>query len=299
VRFTVLGSAAGGGVPQWNCRCPVCSLAWDGDSRVRRRSQLGVAATSDGENFVLLNASPDLRQQILDQRALHPRSGRRNSPIRTVVATSADVDHIAGLLTLREKQDFTLRATASTLSAIARNTIFDVLAPESVQRESIVLEEPFEPVAGMTIEAFAVPGKVALWQEQDIVDVGAESETTIGLEIKADGRRALYCPACAAVTPALRARLEGADVLFFDGTTFADDELIALGLMQKSARRMGHIAMSGSEGSIAAFADVVIGRKIFIHINNSNPALIEASLERRAVEAAGWEIAYDGMEIAL
>jgi pyrroloquinoline quinone biosynthesis protein B len=299
VRFTVLGSAAGGGVPQWNCRCPVCSLAWDGDLRVRRRSQLGVAATVDGENFVLLNASPDLRQQIIDQRALHPRTGRRSSPIRAVVPTSADVDHIAGLLTLREKQEFSLYATPSTLRAISQNPIFDVLSAESVRRETVLLEEPFEPVAGLSVKAFAVPGKVALWQEEEIVNVGAESETTIGLEIKAEGKRAVYCPACAIVTPALRERVSGADLLFFDGTTFVDDELIARGLMQKSASRMGHIAMSGPEGSIAAFKNVAIGRKVFIHINNSNPALIAGSPEHHAVEAAGWEIAYDGMEIAL
>jgi pyrroloquinoline quinone biosynthesis protein B len=299
VRLTVLGSAAGGGVPQWNCRCPVCSLAWEGDSCVRRRSQSSLAATIDGDSFVVLNASPDLRQQVIDLRALHPRAGRRSSPIRAVVVTSADVDHIAGLLTLREKQKFTLYATASTLAAVAGNPIFEVLAADCVRREPIGLTTPFEPLTGLTIQAFAAPGKVALWQEGQIVEVGGESEATIGLELNAEGKRIVYCPACATVTAALRDKVSGADLLVFDGTTFVDDELIGLGLMQKSASRMGHIAMSGPEGSIAAFADVAVARKVFIHLNNSNPALIEGSPEHRAVEAAGWEIAYDGMEIAL
>jgi pyrroloquinoline quinone biosynthesis protein B len=299
VRFIVLGSAAGGGVPQWNCRCPVCQLAWGGDARVRHRSQSSVAVTIDGENFVLLNASPDLRQQIIDRPALHPRAGRRDSPIKTVVATSADVDHIAGLLTLREKQKLTLRATSATLAAIAGNPVFDVLSDEAVGREAIRLADPFEPVAGLHIEAFAAPGKVALWQEGDVVALGEEGESTIALELQSHGKRVVYAPACAKVTPALRERLRGADALFFDGTTFTDDELLSQGLMQKTARRMGHMSMSGPEGSIAALADLPIGRKIFIHINNSNPALVEDSAERRAVEAAGWEVAHDGMEIVL
>jgi pyrroloquinoline quinone biosynthesis protein B len=299
VRFIVLGSAAGGGVPQWNCRCPVCQLAWGDDARVRRRSQSSVAVTIDGGDFVLLNASPDLRQQIIDQRALHPRTGRRDSPIKAVVATSADVDHVAGLLTLREKQAFTLHATSSTLRAIAANQVFDVLAGDCVRREAISLAEPFEPIADLQIEAFAAPGKVALWQEGALVALEEEGETTIALELTAHGKRVVYAPACAKITPALRERLRGADALFFDGTTFTDDELLSQGLMQKTARRMGHMSMSGPAGSIAALADLPIGRKIFIHINNSNPALIEDSSERRAVEAAGWEVAYDGMEIAL
>jgi pyrroloquinoline quinone biosynthesis protein B len=299
VRFIVLGSAAGGGVPQWNCRCPVCQLAWGGDARVRHRSQSSVAITIDGDNFILLNASPDLRQQIIDRPALHPRTGRRDSPIRAVIATSADVDHIAGLLTLRERQTFTLHATSATLTAIAGNPVFDVLSDECVGRRTVSFTTPFEPIAGLQIEAFAAPGKVALWQEGDVVALGEEGETTIALELRAHGKRVVYAPACAKVTPAFRERLSGADVLFFDGTTYTDDELLSQGLMQKSARRMGHMSMSGPGGSIAALAELPIGRKIFIHINNSNPALIEGSAEHRAVEAAGWEIAYDGMEVVL
>jgi len=213
--------------------------------------------------------------------------------------TSADVDHIAGLLTLRERQRFELYATGAILSALAANPIFSALAHDCVTRRPIELERPFEPAPGLVFSAFATPGKVALWQEGESVEIGGEGEGTIGLEMRAGGKRAFYSPACVEVTSALKARIAGADALMFDGTTFLDGELIDLGLSSKSARRMGHVPMSGSGGSIAAFADLPVGRKIFVHFNNSNPVLVEGSPERRRVEEAGWEVAYDGMEIAL
>jgi pyrroloquinoline quinone biosynthesis protein B len=297
LRVVVLGSAAGGGVPQWNCGCPVCTLAWSGDVRVARRTQSSLAVSLNGESFVLVNASPDLRQQIIATPVLHPR-GLRHSPIDAVIVTNADVDHIAGLLTLRERQNFTLHATAGTHATLAANAIFNVLAAELVERRAIALNMPFAPLPGMEVTAFALPGKVALWLEGDCVEIGGESETTIGLEFQAAGKRVVYAPGCAHVTDALLERVEGADVLFFDGTTFTDDEMIAHGLSQKTAQRMGHTAMSGPEGALARFAEARIGRRIFIHINNSNPALIEGSPERRLVEEAGWELAFDGMEVA-
>jgi pyrroloquinoline quinone biosynthesis protein B len=298
LRVVVLGSAAGGGVPQWNCACPVCALAWSGDARVARRTQSSIAVTVDGDAFALVNASPDLRQQILATPVLHPRGGLRHSPIGGVIVTNADVDHVAGLLTLRERQNLTLHATTATLATLAANAIFNVLAAECVERRAIALNVPFAPLAQMEVTAFALPGKVALWLEGDQVEIGGESETTIGLELKAGGKRVVYAPGCADVTDALLERVEGADVLFFDGTTFADDEMIAHGLSQKTAQRMGHTAMSGPEGALKRFARAKIGRRIFIHINNSNPALIAGSPERILVEDAGWELAFDGMEVA-
>jgi pyrroloquinoline quinone biosynthesis protein B len=276
----------------------VCLAAWDGGAKVKRRTQSSIAVTSDGGAFVIVNASPDLRQQILSVSALHPRAGARSSVVRACVVTSADVDHVAGLLTLRERQPFELFATGATLRALAANPIFDVLAKDCVERRPIALETPFEPLPGLVFSAVAAPGKVALWQEGERVEIGQEGEGTIALELKHAGKRAFYAPACAKVTPALKEKVRGADLLLFDGTTFAENELIELGLMQKTARRMGHIPMSGPDGSIEAFASLPVGRKIFIHLNNSNPVLIEGSLERRRVEEAGWEIAYDGMEIA-
>jgi pyrroloquinoline quinone biosynthesis protein B len=274
-------------------------LAWRGDARVKRRSQSSIAATADDSAFVLINASPDLRQQIIDAPPLQPRGGSRASPIQACIVTNADVDHIAGLLTLRERQRFDLYATTATLAALAANPIFDVLAAESVARKPIRLGEPFEPVSGLLVSAFPTPGKVALWQEGESVEIGGEGEGSVALELRHDGKRLVYAPACAKVTPALRERISGADVLLFDGTTFTDDELISAGLMMKTAQRMGHTPMSGPAGSIGALAGASVGRKIYIHINNSNPVLIEDSPERREVEAAGWEIAYDGMEIVL
>jgi pyrroloquinoline quinone biosynthesis protein B len=298
LRVVVLGSAAGGGVPQWNCACPVCTLAWAGDARVARRTQSSIAITVDGDAFALVNASPDLRQQILATPVLHPRLGLRHSPIRSVIVTNADVDHVAGMLTLRERQNLTLHATAGTLATLAANAIFNVLAADCVARRAVALNVPFAPLPGMEVTAFALPGKVALWLEGDQVEIGGESEATIGLEFKTGGRRVVYAPGCADVTDALLERVEGADVLFFDGTTFTDDEMIAHGLSQKTARRMGHTAMSGDEGALKRFAQAKIGRRIFIHINNSNPALIAGSPARILVEDAGWELAFDGMEVA-
>jgi pyrroloquinoline quinone biosynthesis protein B len=274
-------------------------MAWSGDSRVQRRSQSSIAATADGETYVLINASPDLRQQIIDAPSLQPRGESRSSPIKACVVTNADVDHIVGLLTLRERQRFDLYATSATLAALAANPIFDVLAADWVARKPMRVDEPFEPVPGLTLSAFSTPGKVALWQEGESVEIGGEGEASVALELLQGGKRVVYAPACAKVTPTLLQRVSGADVLFFDGTTFTDDELIAAGLMAKSAQRMGHTPMSGPAGSIAAWAGASVGRKIYIHINNSNPVLIEDSPERREVEAAGWEVAYDGMEIVL
>jgi pyrroloquinoline quinone biosynthesis protein B len=298
LRVIVLGSAAGGGVPQWNCACPICALAWSGDARVSWRTQSSVAISIDGERFALVNASPDLRQQIVAASALHPRRGLRDSPIRSVIVTNADVDHVAGLLTLRERQAFVLHATAGTLATLGANAIFNVMAADLVQRNAIALNIPFAPLDGLEVTAFPLPGKVALWLEDDHVEIGGESEAMVGLEFRAGAKRVVYAPGCARVTEALLQRVEGADVLFFDGTTFTDDEMIAHGLSQKTAQRMGHTAMSGPDGALRRFARANVGRKIFVHINNSNPTLIEGSPERRAVEDAGWEIAFDGMEVS-
>jgi pyrroloquinoline quinone biosynthesis protein B len=299
MRFIVLGSAAGGGLPQWNCLCPNCRLAWEHDARVPWRSQASVAASADGENWVLLGASPDLRQQILAAPALHPKRAPRHSPIRGVFAPNGDVDNIAGLLTMREMQPFTLWATAATLSHLSGG-VFGVLDPRVVQRQAVALEEVVDTGAGFTLTAFVVPGKIPLYMEaggDGEIELGVEGETTVGLEIVAAGRRFYYLPSCARITDRLRRRLAGAEIVFFDGTTFEDDEMIRLGLSEKTAWRMGHMAMNGPQGSMAALADVRVGRRVYIHINNSNPVLRSDSAERRAVEAAGWEVAFDGMEI--
>ena len=293
----VLGAAAGGGFPQWNCNCPVCALAWAGDPRVTPRSQAGIAVTADGENWLLCNASPDLRSQVLANPALHPRAGLRHSPIRAVLLTGAEIDQAAGLLTLRERQDIALYATPATLAAIADNPMFGALHPDRVTRHALSLGAIFSPVEGLSADIFTVPGKVPLYLEGDDPEIG-ESTVNVGVELTGGGRRLLYLPGAAAVTPAIRERMQRADAILFDGTLFTDDEMIALRVGEKTGMRMGHMPIDGPEGSLAALSDLQ-ARRIYIHINNTNPILIDGSSARRRVEAAGFEVAYDGMEIVL
>ena len=293
----VLGSAAGGGFPQWNCRCPVCRLAWEGDRRVRARTQASLAVSADGQRWVLLNASPDLRAQLAATPRLQPQGGVRGSPIEAVVLTGAEVDQIAGLLHLRERQPFTVYATEATLAILAGNAIFGVLADDVVKRKPVALDRPFS-VAGIELELFAAPGKVPLYLEQGEPQTGELSETNVGVELRAGGKRLLFVPGAAEVTPALHARLEKADVAMFDGTLFTDDEMIRNGSGLKTGRRMGHMPIDGDTGSLKALKDLP-ARRYYIHINNTNPILIDGSPERRQVEAAGFTVAEDGMEIAL
>jgi len=294
----VLGAAAGGGFPQWNCRCPVCSLAWSGDPRVKPRTQASIAVSGDAAHWTLLNAAPDLRAQLLATPVLQPRAGLRGSPIAAVVLTGAEVDQTAGLLTLRERQSFSLFATDETLAAVAANPIFGVLAADVVTRTNVVLDKPFALPGGLEAELFTVPGKVALYLEGANPELSAETEANVGIELVCGERRLLYVPGAAGVTAAMRERLARADVVLFDGTLFADDEMIASGTGSKTGRRMGHMPVGGGDGTMAALKQFR-GRRILTHINNTNPILIEGSVERCQVEAAGFEVAEDGMEIVL
>lgn len=299
LRMIVLGSAAGGGFPQWNCTCEVCALFWQGDSRVCARTQSSLAVTANGDKWVLLNCSPDVRAQIMQTCALHPSRTRRSSPIEAVFLTNGDIDHIAGLLSLRENQPFAIFGTEPVLAEIARNQVFTVVDKNVVPRRCVALDRPVEMAGRLVIEPFAVPGKVPLYLESGGVGTGNESGSTIGLKISKEERQFYYIPGCADINPALRARLKNAPLVLFDGTLWRDDEMIHQGIGSKTGRRMGHVSMSGPDGAIARLADLGIGRKVFIHINNSNPVLVEDSPERREAEAAGWEIAYDGMEFEL
>jgi pyrroloquinoline quinone biosynthesis protein B len=294
----VLGSAAGGGVPQWNCRCPVCRLAWEGDRRVSFRTQTSVAVSADEQHWVLLNAAPDLRAQIAATPALQPRAAPRGSPISAVVLTGAEVDQVAGLLTLRERQPFTIHATAEVLSLLAGNPMFDVLAPEVVTRVAVTPGKAFPLPGGILATVFPVPGKAPLYLEGEDPETGVESANNVGIELEVGPARLAYVPGCAAVTPPLKDRLGKSSVILFDGTLYTDDEMIRSGTGTKTGRRMGHMPIAGADGSLAALAGLT-GRRIYIHINNTNPILIEGSPERRAVEQAGWEIAEDGLKIVV
>jgi pyrroloquinoline quinone biosynthesis protein B len=299
MRIIVLGSAAGGGFPQWNCGCDVCALFWQGDPRVSARTQSSVAVTANGEKWWLLNCSPDVRMQIMQTRALHPAKAKRGSPIQGVFLTNGDIDHVAGLLSLRENQPFALYGTETVLAEIARNQVFAVIDKSVVPRVSVALDRPVAMADGLVIEPFAVPGKVPLYLESGEVETGNLSDSTIGLSISSRTAQFHYIPGCAHVNPALTDRLKNAPLVLFDGTLWRDDEMIRQGIGSKTGRRMGHVSMSGPDGSIALLGESGIERKVFIHINNSNPVLVDGSPERCAAEAAGWEIAYDGMEIEL
>jgi pyrroloquinoline quinone biosynthesis protein B len=306
----VLGSAAGGGFPQWNCNCRNCADVRAGKPGFRPRTQSSLAVSADGTAWVLLNASPDLRQQINDTPELGSvaRGGLRNSPIKAAVVTNGDVDHVTGLINLREAQPLVVYGSKRVMDTLAANTIFNVLAQGVVARHDLPMDTalavagPNGPT-GITVEAFDVPGKVALYLEDAAEggNFGSRSGDTIGLKVSApgSGKHFFYIPGCAELDPPLRARLEGAPLVFFDGTLYTDDEMLEQGLMPKTGTRMGHISMSGPNGSITAFKDLNIPRKIYVHINNSNPVLNENSPQRHAAEQAGWEVGYDGMEVRL
>lgn len=266
---------------------------------MRPRTQSSLAVSADGEHWLLINASPDVRQQIAATPALHPKIGLRHTPIEAVLVTNGDVDHVAGLLSLRESQAFRLYGTPDLLGAVADNPVFNVMAPRFVERISIQLDVPFEPAKGLAVTLFPVPGKAPLWLEGDAPTIGEATGTTVGVVIEGNGGRLAYIPGCALVTDALRERLDRIDALLFDGTVLADDDLIRAGVGEKTGWRMGHVPMAGENGSIRALADLPIAQRIFVHINNTNPILIEDSVERRLVEEAGWQVAHDGMAVRL
>lgn len=293
----VLGAAAGGGFPQWNCNCDVCRLAWAGDKRARARTQASLAVSGDGEHWTLINASPDLRAQIQNNLRLQPRGATRGSPIVSVILTGGEIDQVTGLLSLRERTPFTVIGTAATLAAVAGNPMFGVLAPDVVSRRAIAPGQRFD-IGKLQAELFIVPGKLPLYLEGDNPETASESAANVGVEISDGVRRLAYVPGAANVTPAVMERLSRADAVLFDGTVFADDELIRSGTGSKTGRRMGHMPIDGEGGSLLALAGLAC-RRVFVHINNTNPILIDGSPERRRVESAGWEVAEDGMEIVL
>ncbi|MGD9512016.1 MAG: pyrroloquinoline quinone biosynthesis protein PqqB, partial [Geminicoccaceae bacterium] len=260
-----------------------------------------------GRRWTLVNAAPDLRQQIEANPCLHPQGGERSSPIAAVVLTNADVDAVAGLLHLREGTPFTIYAHARVLDVLERNPIFEVVNRDLVPRRRLIeevetlLADAVGTALGPVVRPFLAPGKLPLYLEREVaaVDTEAMAGDTLGLEVTAGGRRMVYLANCARITEPLRRRIDGADLLFMDGTLWRDDEMIVQGIGAKTGRRMGHISMSGPDGPIARLRDLRIGQRVFIHINNTNPALLADSPERTELEWAGWKVAQDGMELRL
>src|ERR1700704_6464769 len=308
LRVVVLGAAAGGGVPQWNGGWPVSRTARTEQPELQS-TQASIAISADGEHWFLINASPDLRQQLLATPQLHPKGLRlRHNPIAGVILTNSEVDAVAGLLSMREGSPFAIYAHRRVLAILKANSIFNVLSETNVRRQPIAIDQAFEPAlpdgspSGIEIVPFAVPGKGAWYLEgktHPAGDGGAGDTLGLRIEDKASGKHLYFLAACAQVTPELKQRLAGASLIFFDGTVWRDDELIAAGLGSKTGQAMGHISMSGENGAIAALTDLGIANKIFLHINNSNPALLHDSAERKTAERAGWQIPADGMELTL
>src|SRR5580693_7694933 len=274
LRVVVLGAAAGGGVPQWNCGCRVCQAARTKHPELQS-TQASVAISADGDHWFLINASPDLRQQLIATPQLHPAAGKlRHSPIAGVVLTNGEVDAVAGLLSMREGWPFTIYAHAKVLAILETNSIFNVLNEKNVRRQPIEVDKAFEAAlpdgspSGIEILPFAVSGKSAWYLEGKAHPAGDDGAgDTLGLRIgdAASGRHMYFLAACAGVTDDLRSRLAGAPLIFFDGTVWRDDELIVAGLGSKTGQGMGHIAMSGEHGAIESLAGLDIERKIFLH----------------------------------
>jgi len=291
----VLGSGAGGGLPQWNCGCDLCVRARAGDPAVPPRSQPSLAVSGDGERWTLLNASPDVRDQLARAPALHPRPGTRDVPIESVVLSNADLDHVLGLLVMREALPHRIVSTPWVREALLRhNAVFRLLEP------AWGVAKPDEPIrldrAGL-LEArlFPVPGKVPTHLEGLVAN---HPEATVGVRVTdlGTGRRLVYVPGTRSLDGGVRAELEAAAASFVDGTFFVPDELSATRPGAPDARAMGHVPISGDDGSLVALA-ALGGRRFYTHLNNTNPVLATDSREAAWVRAAGVEIAHDGLEL--
>ena len=303
MRVKVLGSAAGGGFPQWNCACSNCRrLREDAFSGVAR-TQLQLAWNGAPGQWTLLNASPDLRLQIEATPDLRPQGDERNSPIHDVILTGAEVDQALGLLLLREFHAFRVHATASVRRILTEdNSFFGVLArfPGQVCWNDIPLDRPFS-AGGARLEALPIPGSFPGFVKAARVAESNRAEAVIGLLVSPEsgGGTLAFVPGIGCVSDALVACLETCDILLFDGTFWTDDEPLRIPGLSRTARQIGHLPVSGAGGTLERLAALRCRRKIFIHINNTNPILDQASMAHRMVRESGWEVAWDGMEITL
>jgi pyrroloquinoline quinone biosynthesis protein B len=291
----VLGSAAGGGFPQWNCSCAGCRAAREGAATPRTQSSIAVEA---GERWFLVNASPDVRQQMTACRGLHPRDGRA-TPLEAVLLTDAEIDHTLGLLLLREGRGVTVHATPATEATLRRGTGFLT----TLERYCPVRVVPVEPgvEVALTEDLSYTAVDLPTGKEPRFAEVGSADDLgrVIGFRFhdRSTGGAVVYAPGVADVVPALLDACEGASALLIDGTAFADDELITQGLGTKTAGDMGHLPLAGPGGSLERLAGLPVPRTVLVHINNSNPILRDGSPERAAVERAGVEIGIDGLEV--
>ena len=309
MRVKILGSAAGGGFPQWNCACPNCRALRDGTFQGKARSQAQVVISADGPSWFLLGASPDLRTQIEATPELHPRQGVRQSPIAGAVLANADIDHVLGLLLLRELQPMRVHATDSIRRIVNDdNSMFTMLrrVANQVSWTSFTVGDPFflrnaaGENSGLRCRALSLGTHFPAYVPESRQSQLKSNEASLGLMVESSsGQRLAYLPAVPQIDDALLAECNSADVLLFDGTFWSDDELIRVQSSGQTAAQMGHVPVSTPEGSLRRLAGVTRPRKIYVHINNTNPMLNEAGPEYRAVREAGWEIAEDGCRFDL
>lgn len=303
MQVKILGSAAGGGLPQWNCGCANCRRVRGGTLPGSYRTQVQLAWNAAPNHWSLIGASPDLRAQIESNPELWPRNGSRNSPIRDVILTSAEVDQTLGLLLLREFHSFHVFATPSVRTILCgHNSFFGVLArfAGQVSWHDIFLEQPFR-AGGARLEAIALPGSFPGFVSASRLAELNAADAVIGLLLspEPEGKTLGFFAGVPRVSDALCERLQACDVVLFDGTFWSDEEPLSIPGVSRSARQMGHLPISGTGGSMQTLARLKRPRKIFIHINHTNPIWDEGSEEHRMVREAGWEVARDAMEIRL
>lgn len=317
LHFNMLGTAAGGGFPQWNCACPLCALSRTDPARATPRLQLQAAVSGDGSHWFLLNASPDLRIQIESRKELQPAPSQgprntpirntpiRNTPIRGIVLTGADLDQVLGLLLLREFQPLTVYATSTVRETLEANSFFRMLhrVPDQLRWIEITAGVAFE-LAGSSIRCTPIPlaGSLPFYARPLDTDARqphsqAHGQASIGLLLECEGRRVAYTPSVPEVTADLRALYRSCDTILVDGTFWSDAELSDTHSGTPLGRAIGHVPLSGGDGTLALLANLDLPRKVLIHINNTNPILDPRSAEHRAATEAGWQIGYDGWQL--
>lgn len=304
MQIKILGTAAGGGLPQWNCNCPSCQAVRTSGTSVRWLNQSSIAVRAKDRPWFLVNASPDVRQQLELLREGEPRS-IRSSPIAGIVLSDAEIDHTTGLILLRESsQPLRVYGTDTVRRALTEG--FPLLSTlEGYCGVEWSLLEPGIPINlgqgeanGLEVEAFPLAAKPPKYMRHKVV---ADEVWVVGLTFRdsTSGKVVTYAPGLAELDEKVLNRFESSDCILVDGTCWQDEELVNLGIAQRTARQMGHLPLSGSQGSIQHLAQLRRPRKILVHINNTNPILIPDSQERQVVEAAGIEVGYDGLTIEL
>ena len=304
MKIRVLGSAAGGGFPQWNCNCRNCAGVRAGTLRARARTQSSIAVSAGaGSEWVLVNASPDILEQLRANPALHSARAARDTALAAVILVDAQIDHTVGLFMLRESpRPLSLWCSDAAYQDLTTgNPILSVLAHYcGIDRQALPSDgEAFTVTGaeGLNFRALAVPGKAPPFSPHRASPASGDNLALL-VRDAGSGRTVLYAPGLAAVTPAVWQAMSAADCLLIDGTFWSEDEMSRQGLSGKRARDMGHLPQSGPGGMLEQLARLSAGqRRILIHVNNSNPILDEDSPERSELERAGVEVAYDGMEI--